>query len=102
MAVKSVLKEARKIARTLPSEKRAAVEAMCNEIEALMKELAELQARGEVGGGGGGGGGERGEEEEGGEGGGGREERVGRGGGGGGGGGKALTKELHVAELQER
>ena len=42
------MKEARKIARTLPSEKRAAVEAMCVEIEALMKELAELQARGEV------------------------------------------------------
>ena len=29
-------------------EKRAAIEEMCNEIEALMQELAELQARGEV------------------------------------------------------
>ena len=47
-AVKSVLKEARKLARTLPLEKRAAIEEMCNEIEALMQELAELQARGEV------------------------------------------------------
>jgi vinculin len=45
-AVKSVLKEARKIARTLPPEKRAAIEEMCNEIEALMQELADLQARG--------------------------------------------------------
>ena len=47
-AVKSVLKEARKIARTLPPEKRAAIEEMCNEIEALMQELADLQARGLV------------------------------------------------------
>lgn len=47
-AVKSVLKEARKIARTLPPEKRAAIEQMCNEIEALMQELADLQARGLV------------------------------------------------------
>lgn len=47
-AVKSVLKEARKIARTLPPEKRAAIEQMCDEIEALMQELADLQARGLV------------------------------------------------------
>ena len=47
-AVKSVLKEARKLARTMPPEKRAAIEAMCNEIEALMQELADLQARGLV------------------------------------------------------
>ena len=52
-AVKSVLKEARKIARTLSPEKRAAIEEMCNEIEALMQELADLQARGLVRGGGG-------------------------------------------------
>lgn len=43
-----MLKEARKLARTLPPEKRAAIEEMCNEIEALMKELADLQARGLV------------------------------------------------------
>ena len=53
-AVKSVLKEARKIARTLPPGKRAAIEQMCDEIEALMQELADLQARGLVRGGGGG------------------------------------------------
>ena len=47
-AVKSVLKEARKVARTLSPEKRAAIEAMCDEIEALMQELADLQARGLV------------------------------------------------------
>ena len=47
-AVKAVLKEARKLARTLPPEKRAAIEEMCNEIEALMQELADLQARGLV------------------------------------------------------
>ena len=47
-AVKGVLKEARKIARTLPPERRAAIEEMCNEIEALMQELADLQARGLV------------------------------------------------------
>ena len=43
-----MLKEARKIARTLPPEKKAAIEEMCNEIEALMQELADLQARGLV------------------------------------------------------
>ena len=47
-AVKSVLKEARKLARSLPPEKRAAIEQMCDEIEALMQELADLQARGLV------------------------------------------------------
>ena len=49
-AVKSVLKEARKLARSLPPEKRAAIEQMCDEIEALMQELADLQARGLVSG----------------------------------------------------
>ena len=43
-----MLKEARRLARGLPPEKREAIEKICTEIEALMKELAELQARGEV------------------------------------------------------
>ena len=47
-AVEAVLKEARKLARSLPPDKRAAIEQLCNEIDALVKELAELQARGEV------------------------------------------------------
>ena len=47
-AVEEVLKEARRLARGLPPEKREAIEKICTEIEALMKELAELQARGEV------------------------------------------------------
>ena len=55
--MQSVLKEARRIAKTLPAEKRKFIEGLCDEIDQLAKELAELQARGEVGGGGGGGGG---------------------------------------------
>ena len=47
-AVEEVLKEARRLARGLPPEKREAIEQMCTEIEALMKELAELQAKGQV------------------------------------------------------
>ena len=47
-AVEEVLKEARRLARGLPPEKREAIEKICSEIEALMKELADLQARGEV------------------------------------------------------
>ena len=47
-AVEEVLKEARRLARGLPPEKREAIEKICTEIEALMKELAELQAKGEV------------------------------------------------------
>ena len=43
-----MLKEARRLARGLPPEKREAIEKICTEIEALMKELAELQAKGEV------------------------------------------------------
>ena len=47
-AVEEVLKEARRLAKGLPPEKREAIEKICTEIEALMKELAELQAKGEV------------------------------------------------------
>ena len=47
-AVEEVLKEARRLARGLPPEKREAIEKMCTEIEALMTELAELQAKGQV------------------------------------------------------
>ena len=47
-AVEAVLKEARKIAKTLAPEQRTVIEQLCSEIEALSKELAELQARGEV------------------------------------------------------
>lgn len=48
LAVESVLKEAKRIAKTLSAEKRAAIEKLCAEIDVLSKELAELQARGEV------------------------------------------------------
>ena len=48
LAVQSVLKDARRIARSLAPDKRAAIEQLCNEIDELAKELAELQARGEV------------------------------------------------------
>lgn len=44
-----MLSDARKFAKTLPAEKKAAIEKICSEIESLMQELAELQARGEVG-----------------------------------------------------
>ena len=47
-AVEAVLREARRMARGLPAEKRVAIEAICSEIDQLAKELAELQARGEV------------------------------------------------------
>jgi len=47
-AVEAVLKEARKIAKTLAPEQRTVIEQLCSEIEALSKELAGLQARGEV------------------------------------------------------
>ena len=47
-AVEAVLREARRMARGLPAEKRAAIEAICSEIDQLARELAELQARGEV------------------------------------------------------
>ena len=47
-AVEEVLKEARKLAKGLPPEKREAIEKLCSEIESLMKELAELQAKGQV------------------------------------------------------
>lgn len=47
-AVEAVLKDARRIAKSLPAAKRATVEKICSEIEALTKELADLQARGLV------------------------------------------------------
>lgn len=47
-AVEEVLKEARRLAKGLPPEKREAIETICSEIESLMKELAELQAQGKV------------------------------------------------------
>ena len=47
-AVEEVLKEARRLAKGLPPEKREAIEKICTEIESLMKELAELQANGQV------------------------------------------------------
>ncbi len=47
-AVEAVLSNARRIAKTLSPEKKAAVEAICSEIEMLMRELAELQANGQV------------------------------------------------------
>jgi len=47
-AVEAALKEARKIAKTLAPEQRTVIEQLCSEIEALSKELAELQARGEA------------------------------------------------------
>jgi len=43
-----VLKDARRIAKTLSPEKRAVVEQICSEIEAMMRELADLQAKGQV------------------------------------------------------
>ena len=47
-SVEEVLKEARRLAKGLPPEKREAIENLCSEIESLMKELAELQAKGQV------------------------------------------------------
>ena len=47
-AVEAVLRDARRIAKTLSPAKRAEVEKIISEIEALAKELAELQARGLV------------------------------------------------------
>ena len=47
-AVMDVLRDARKVAKTLPNEKRVVIEKICSEIEALMQELEALQARGEV------------------------------------------------------
>lgn len=48
LAVESVLKEARRIAKTLPQDKRTAIEELCAEIDAMTKELADLQAQGMV------------------------------------------------------
>ena len=47
-AVKNMLKDARRLAKSLPQAKKAAIEAMCKEIDDLAKELAELQAYGQV------------------------------------------------------
>ena len=47
-AVVAVLSNARRIAKTFSPEKKAVVEAICSEIETLMRELAELQANGQV------------------------------------------------------
>ena len=46
--MKEVLKDARRLARGLAPEKRAFIEKLCDEIEALSKELADLQAKGLV------------------------------------------------------
>ena len=46
--MEAVLKEARAIAKTMSPEKRAYIEQLCSEIEAMAKELAALQAKGEV------------------------------------------------------
>ncbi len=48
LAVQSVLKEARRMAKSLPKEKKEAIEKLCAEIDAMVKELAELQAKGQV------------------------------------------------------
>ena len=47
-AVEAVLREARAIAKTMSPEKRAYIEQLCSEIEAMAMELAALQAKGEV------------------------------------------------------
>ncbi len=47
-AVEAVLSNARRIAKTFSPEKKAAVEVICSEIEALMRELVDLQASGQV------------------------------------------------------
>ena len=46
--MQSVLKEAKRFAKTLSPEKRAAIEKLCSEIDELTKELEALQAKGEV------------------------------------------------------
>ncbi len=46
--MKAVLKDARRLAKGLSSEKKAFIDELCSEIESLAKELEELQARGEV------------------------------------------------------
>ena len=54
LAAESVLKEAKRIAKTLPPERRKALEDISTEINAMAKELAELEttvgedAKGEV------------------------------------------------------
>ena len=48
LAVENVLKDARRMAKSLPKDKREAIEKLCNEIDELAKELAMLQAKGEV------------------------------------------------------
>ena len=48
-AVEAVLRDARRLARHMPSAKKAAIEKLCAEIDELAKELAMLQANGEVG-----------------------------------------------------
>ena len=47
-AVHSVTADARRIAQSFSPQRRTEVEKLCNEIDSLVKELAELQARGEV------------------------------------------------------
>ena len=48
IAVESMLKDARRMAKGFPPSKKAVIETMCAEIDELAKELAVLQAAGEV------------------------------------------------------
>ena len=48
-AVEAVLEEARRIAKTLPADRKAVIEGLCDELESLKKELAMLQSSGQVG-----------------------------------------------------
>ena len=48
-AVEAVLDEARRIARTLPADRKAVIEGLCDELESLKRELAMLQSSGQVG-----------------------------------------------------
>jgi len=47
-AVDAVLKDAKRLAKNMSPEKKAAIEKICAEIEELSKELASLQASGQV------------------------------------------------------
>ncbi|KAL5479938.1 hypothetical protein EMCRGX_G023541 [Ephydatia muelleri] len=46
-AVEAVLEEARRIAKTLPADRKAVIEGLCDELESLKKELAMLQSSGQ-------------------------------------------------------
>ena len=47
-SVNAVLKDARRLAKNMPPAKKAAIEKICAEIDELAKELATLQASGQV------------------------------------------------------